>query len=319
MSQKLKVLSILYISVQFLASCSSTYRAPESFDEKVSRYKPQTHSKNQTPELPTFSPQSIKSGRAPASVESVTRAQKIGPVQEFVQSHSPKRLYFLTLYTQYQKLSELKQIKSKAPEVCPHYHSTLVEHHEYFSQKLTSSGLENKIYSKALIKSLKSSPEKLAYFPELALPIKADSLRPRVIDLISHESDAYTPKVAKKMIDEAMSTHLKKTHSELAELCEFGSSDNYYIYENLIGRIERVGPYEAGPIGAQTMLKTGIVFNQALIKSLKPEHSGAKVTPKASRAPASVTKGSQEMYHHEALSRLKAGWMDTYFSMLGIN
>jgi|GEM_PF-541631 len=319
MSQKLKVLGVLFISAQFLVSCSSTYRAPESFDEKISRYKPQTHSRNQTPELPSFSPQSINTGRAPASVISATQAQKMGPAQEFVQSHSPKRLYFLTLYTQYQKLSELKKVKSKAPEVCPHYHSTLVEHHEFFPQQNNSTEVVDKKYSKELIQSFKDSPEKLAYYPELALPIKSDSLRPRVIDLIAHQSDVYAPEVVEKMIDKAINVHLKKTHSELAELCEFGSSDNYYIYENLIGRIERVGPYEAGPIGAQTMLKTGIVFNQALIKSLKPEHSGAKVTPKASRAPASVTKGSQEMYHHEALSRLKAGWMDTYFSMLGIN
>lgn len=312
MSQKIKTLGVLYISAQFLASCSSTYKAPESFDEKVARYKPQTHSRNQTPELPGFTPKLNSSGRAPASIPSMSQPESIPAEQEFVQSHSPKKLYFLTLYTQYQKLSEIKQVKSKAPEVCPHFHSTLVEHREYFSKGEASASSAAKNYSKELIKSLKESPSQLAYYPELALPVQSDSLQPRVIDLINHDTEVYTPLVTKQIVDEAIGVHLNKTHSELAELCEFGSSDNYYIYENLVSKIEREGAFKADAMGAQTMMKTGLVFNQALINSLVTSKSSAP-----SRAPASAQQEAQEMYHHEALDRLEAGWMKSYFSELG--
>lgn len=311
MSQKFKTLGILFIAAQFLVGCSSTYRAPESFDEKIARYRPQTHSRNQTPELPSFTPKMGHQGRAPASVPSLNEAPFVAPEQEFVQSHSPKKLYFLTLYTQYQKLSELKQIPSKAPEVCPHFHSSLVKHREYFSQSSRPEATVTKNYTKELIQSLKNSPEKLAYYPELALPVQSDSLRPRVIDLINHDSDVYTPLVTKHMVDEAISVHLDKTHSELAELCEFGSSDNYYIYENLVDKIEREGAFKPDSMGAQTMMKTGPVFNHALINSLV----GPKTGP--TRSPASAQKNAQELYHREALQRLEAGWMRSYFSELG--
>lgn len=314
MSQKLKVLGIFIVSAQFLASCSSTYQAPESFDEKIARYRPQTHSKNQTPELPGFAPKRAQVGRAPASIPQLDQAQALTKEQEFVTSHSAKKLYFLTLYTQYQKLAEIKHVKSSAPEVCPHFHSTLIEHREHFSQTPSSRQKASKTYSQELIKTLKEFPAQLAYYPELALPTQANELRPRVIDLIHDEAANYTPQMASHLVDEAIAVHLSKTHSELAELCEFGSSDNYYIYENLVSKIERDGAFKADPLGTKVIMKTGPVFNQALIHSLVSSKNS-----KASRSPASQAQRAQETYQEESLQRLQAKWMAPYFKELEHN
>ena len=250
----------------------------------------------------------IKNGRAPASIPT-----KLAPEQEFIRSHSPKKLYFLTLLTQYQKLTELKQTESfKTPNTCPHFHSTLVEHNEYFPRPSRSINKELKNYKKGFIQTLKAQPDQLAYSPELALPINTDSLRPRVIDLIDSNSENYSPLMTQEMVDQALEVHLSKTQSELIELCEFGSSDNYYIYENLVGKIEREGALQANNFGAQTMLKTSLMFNQALIDSLKSSKSSS-----VSRTPASTSKSeAHEFYHQESLERLEASWMRSYFSKL---
>lgn len=313
MINQVKNVLLMTIATQVMMGCSSTYRPSESFDQKVARYQAQTYAKNETPELPGFQPhweitsKVSKTGRAPASVRS-----SVPETKNSIQSQSTKKLYFLSLYTQFEKLSSFEQTQAaRVPSVCPHFHSSLVEHQEEFNSTNTPKTMDQKDYTQSLIQNIKENPEKLAYHPELALPVDTNSLTPRVIDLIDHNVASYSPLVTQALVEKAMGVHLNKTKSELSELCEFGSSDNYYIYENMVSQTKRSGGIQSNSEGLKTLFKTSLIYNQALIQSLKGKDT-------VSRSPASQVDhvDTQKMYHDEVLKRLQADWMGPYFSEL---
>lgn len=299
-----------------LMGCASSYRRPESVEDKMKRYRPITHSSNTTPVLPLIEAQKHlswmnkeKTGRAPASVDSQEKAD------EFAAQQSHKRLYFLTLFSQYELLQKyVPEYQASQIRVCPHFHSSLVSHQESYGATPQMS-FEKKDYSTDLIQMIKEDETYLSLHPELALPMQSDDPRPRVIDLVTQKTGT-NPEV-KKYLDLAVSTHLTKTYSELSELCEFGSSDNYYIYENLMSSVEREGGLEKNVQGLQVLLKTSTMFNHALISAINPkiESSGA------SRAPASTKEkfkpfSPADKYATELLTRMKAQWASPYYNGL---
>jgi hypothetical protein len=142
--------------------------------------------------------------------------------------------------------------------------------------------------------------------------------KPRVIDLVSLSKS--NEGQVEKLVDKAVTTHITKAYSELSELCEFGSSDNYYIYENLMSSIDREGGLEKNAYGLQILLRTSLMFNHALISSLGSESTNLTTT--RGRAPASTQNISEistapaQAYTDELMRRMKADWAKTYYQKI---
>lgn len=295
MKSKLTVIGIS----STLLGCAGSYQSPESIESKMHRYKSISGQVNKVPDMSVLAGINYKKkvGRGPRSYEK----------KDIQAEHTNKKLYFLTLLTQYGTLSKYSNTSSvSAINICPSFHSILVDHKEKFE----NSGV-NKISYKALnfkklySETIYASPELVSHYPELMLPISKKSLHPNVAEFMDKNKTADASKVMSKAID----IHLNKAHDELSELCETGTSSNYYIYENLMTHIKRQG-FTANKTNMRTLLKTSIFTNIAIIKSF--EKTGSK---KRGRTIAS-TSGEKEAYSDAIVERLGVDWSNQYFDTM---
>jgi hypothetical protein len=290
-----KSLSIGLIFV--LTGCSSTYRRPESIESKMARFEAKKTNGNQVPLYQIVSaPIDFKiqneRGRGPASVA----ASEKGP--------SNKRLYFLTLYSQYRNLGRFVS-QSEAPDLkhCPNFHTTLVNYREHQTAKLKTSVDWKKRFS-----SLKDI--NFAHYPELSLPLSIESLRPRAGDLLQQKNRSPKYKDTQQVMHKALSLHLTKTYRELEQLCEQGASDNYYTYENLITHTKKYG-FKANNNNISVLMKTTLFSNMGLIKSME---NGKGVKKVKSRLPASLSSDTD--YQQILIKRLNVPWAKGYFEAI---
>jgi hypothetical protein len=287
----MKVFSSILIFT-LLSSCGSQYKRPESFSDKMQRYKPHSTNPNVVPSLPlSFKEQPIpnnSNNRMPAS-----SADGGVSWDKVVVPGSNKKLYFLTLLEQYEVLRVSSNRKeTKTLNHCPSFHSAWVEYKNDHTQSLVS-----KMSFKNRYRDLKDKND-IFYFPELGLPLDEKSDQPIVFDHIQDEKNMTIA------LNKAISTHINKTYKELAELCETGSSDNYYIYENLTTQISRRPElFVQTTKSAHTLLKSSIFFNMALLNSFdKP----------LSRGPASSTGSAHAQYSLKVLKKLGVPWMNQF-------
>lgn len=284
-----------------LVSCSSQFKRPESFQEKMSRFKSRNLGRNIVPKTAVdTSALAYKASRGPASVQG--KKVKKAPLP-----YNNKKLYFLTLLDQYESLKSFSKSET-APtlEICPKFHSTLVYHKEeyqgfHYSKRVwtpnqyDSSKVEEQGY--------------LASHPELLLPVNLDSDVPTVGDMIKkgnmskEETDA--------ILYAALDTHLKKTYSEIQELCEYGNSNNYYNYENLMTFVKGDHKLSKNAESAQTLLQTTIFSNISLKKSIFKNSKKAQ-----SRGIASVQGNQDQVFEQEIVQRLGVNWSIEYFDQL---
>ena len=256
--------------VLFLSSCSSGLKQSESIADKMARYKAAQYSDNKVPQinLPTTS---LSGGRAPASFKPAHNKKPL--------SLSNKRLYFLTLHSQYQTLN--KMLGSSSPEIaiCPSFHTSLVK------QKGEAKGLK---VNEVEVSKLNFNDQ--GFHPELDLPITRGSVKPTVKDIMSDEG-----KVAVK---NALQLHVEKTHSELQELCEFGNSDNYYTFENLYTLIKKK-KVTGRSDKLSSLMKTTLFTNHLILKSLQQKQS-------MGRSPASHKSSYEKVLLNELFRRLES-------------
>jgi len=297
--EKLKVLSVL--SLVTLFSCGST----ETFETKMMRYTPKTLGQNQVPELSTegFVLNTPKVIRAPSSVKPI-------PVQNVTEELklSNKKRYFLSLYGQYEKLKKFgDSFKGPKVEICPSFHTSLLE---YNDKKGSPEGLlEVQSKTKRFTYDVSRLTDKtyVAQNPELLLPVDKNDIHPKVIDILVSEGVNTTPARVNEVVQAALDTHLVKTYSEIRQLCEFGVSDNYYIYENLITHIKS-NDFKPGDRNLNTLLKTTLFSNMALVTSIEKNHK------EPGRSIASVSnKGIEAPYSKEVMTRLNVEWAQEYF------
>lgn len=303
MSKSFSKLQLSSLLLLVSAGCASTYQEPESVEQKMARYEPQAITTNLVPELPTTkSAKASKVSRAPASV-SMEAPQPTEDSPEL--KHSNKRLYFLTLFSQYQELDA----KGRELNICPHFHSQLIDHSESYKSQISSlKALPN--YSSELIDKIIKDETLLSQYPEFALPLTETNLRPRVIDVLAKAPAEKRQEMSQAELHRALVVHSNKTYAELAELCEYGSSDNYYIFENMVAHMNR-NKNSPQPEQLRVLLKSSLMFNHALVQSLKGQQSRSPA-----RAPAS-TEASGVPYTSETLKRLNASWSQDYFKTMG--
>jgi hypothetical protein len=292
-----------------LASCSG----PESYQQKMARYTPKAVGKNQVPEITTAdikfttkTPDQVKASRAPASPPESPSANEDG--KDF--NPTNKKLYFLSLYTEYESLKKFSP-EFVGPEVtiCPNFHTSLLRHNEKYSGTIGSTVPKNKKFSYDFTKF--SDEFYVTGRPELLLPLAKDEVTPKVIDVIRSSREPLNDFAINEMVHKALVIHLAKTYSEIRELCEYGVSDNYYIYENLITHIKN-NKFEADSKNMNTLLKTTIFSNIALMTSLEA-HAGSNA---GGRSIASVSDNKKSNYATEVMARLNVNWASQYFDFI---
>lgn len=297
------------VALSALASCAG----PESYQDKMARYTPKAVGKNQVPDIKTAefkfkaqAPSSTDKGRAPASAP-----ENPGMNEENKEANpTNKKLYFLTLYSEYESLKKYSQeFVGPAVSICPNFHTSLLRHNEKTATPMNSGMPKNKKFS---YESKNMSDDKyVASRPELLLPLSKDEVTPKVIDVIRSSGDLNEFAV-NELVHKAIDIHLAKTYSEIRELCEYGVSDNYYIYENLITHIKN-NKFEADSKNMNTLLKTTVFSNIALMSSLETQEKA----PATGRSIASVSSDSKKStYATEVMARLNVNWANQYFDFI---
>ena len=298
---KYKTFSLAMTTMSLLAiSCSSGFKRPESIEEKMARFKAKSIGQNFTPGYKVANVGFTKTktrGRGPASVEKKDTGET---------NISNKRLYFLSLHNQYQQLKQyIGSDSAPTLNICPRFHTSLLKYKETYGDQ----PYKNKVYTPNFTVTQLGDVDYSAKYPELYLPVTKEGKTPTVKDMISKTPTAKVEEVVK----EALKVHMSKTYTELKELCEYGSSDNYYVYENLLTHIQRTDEgWPASNDNMDVLLKTTLVGNMALIRSLDYQSKA-----EASRGIASVN--NQVYYDDEVLDRMNADWSKDYFDSMVSN
>lgn len=304
---KKNTLVLMTVTLSVLASCSS----PESYQTKMSRYTPKQYGINQVPEITTngFQFALKKNSRLPASSD---KATSIETTQSDEATLSNKKLYFLTLFGQYESMNKYaSEFNAPAVSICPHFHNSLLEHNDR-----RPAGIASRVPAKNTKKftydvSKFNDAEYVSAHPELSLPLAKNEVTPKVIDIFRSEGAKINDSKMNELVHTALDIHLSKTYSEIRELCEYGVSDNYYIYENMITHIKNTN-FAPAENNMNTLLKTTVFSNIALVTALN------KVQPQAMRSIASVEvkKDPSTPYANEVMTRLNVEWAREYYDHL---
>lgn len=304
-----------------LASCAG----PESYQQKMARYTPKTLGKNQVPDIKTADikfTETKTSGRTPASAPE--NPNRIGDETKTKESSSEnmresgptnKKLYFLALYSEYETLKKYSpDFAGPSVNICPNFHTSLLQHNQNAVSSSSHSGIPKA--KKFSYDSKKFSDEYyVAARPELLLPLSKEEVTPKVIDVIKSSNSSMNEFAINELVHKALDIHLAKTYSEIRELCEYGVSDNYYIYENLITHIKN-NKFEAGSQNMNTLLKTTIFSNIALITSF----DRAAESSSQGRSIASIGGESKKSaYTSEVMARLNVNWASQYFEFIKVS
>lgn len=297
------------VSLLTLISCAGT----ESYQAKMMRYKPHTVGNNTVPEISTsgFQLTVAPSGRMPASTPNKSKEEN--QTNDEI-NLSNKKLYFLSLYGQYETLNKYTEsYKGPKVNICPSFHTSLLEHNEKKGTivEINESKKRSRSYNYDMNKL--DDPHYVASNPELLLPVVKDEVNPKVIDKFRTEGKSLSPFKMNEIVQSALDIHLAKTYSEIRQLCEFGVSDNYYIYENLITHIKS-NSFLPAEKNLNTLLKTTLFSNLAIVTSIQ------KNQKEISRSIASVESNNPKKkspYSSEVMTRLNVEWAQEYYEYIG--
>lgn len=272
----------------FTISCSLSYHTNYKAPERIHAYK-----KIQRQKVPQFNVLGDlieqQSFRVPASVEEkkALAIKSIDPGDKMTGGHSDKRLYFLSLLAQYDRLESFFHGRQKK-ESCPGFHSSMLTYRTQ-SKKHTTKPFVVPSVNKDQLKNRRL----LSLFPELLLPMDLKKDRPRVADLMISK-----PSLLHVHLKKGLKTHLKKIRNELEELCQTGTAQNYYNYENLLTLFRGKQRLPASEKNMKILFKITVFANMFLIHSL--EYNSKKRSFVA------------DPYTNEIIRRLNASWLWRY-------
>jgi hypothetical protein len=271
------------IGLLLLASCASRYQA-ETIKSKMERYQDEERWVNKPPAIDV-----------PELTKNKTTSQKNKTDKE-LKKFSNKNIYFLALLGQYKKFNAFLNNSETTIQSCPQFHSVLTKEDLYSSQE-RGVALET-IALNAEDKDWQRNP---IYF----LPLH-EGTSVRLGDVLNEN----TPEKNQQFLKTALQTHTKRTFHELRQLCENGTSDNFYVMTNFFTHVEKQSKsFTQTNDGLKALIKTSLFSNHALLTSLysKKKSSG--------RFPASTPSVEQTSYETEAMGRLQAfeafGYIET--------
>ena len=301
---------LMIVSLSVLASCSGH----ESYLSKMSRYTPKQIGTNQVPEITTngFKFTANKTPRGPASSDQTTSVET---TQSDEATLSNKKLYFLTLFGQYTNISKYAQdFKAPIVSICPNFHNSLLEHNERrpagISPKIITQNNKKFHYNSNKL----NDPLYVAAHPELSLPMQKNGVNKKVIDAINSFGGNINDSTINNLVQNALDIHISKTYTEILELCEFGVSDNYYIYENMMTHVQNTN-FAPNENNMNILLKSTLFSNHALMISLD------KIPAATNRSIASVEvkKETKNPYSNEVMTRLNVEWAHEYYAHLKLS
>lgn len=300
MKNKTKIL-VVTIPLTLLVSCSNL----ESFDSKMSRYKSRDVESNK---VPTLYPLNFNTnGRTIASESDTpsTPPEALENATVFEKTITNKKLYFQSLYEQYAELSSfIPEKQNPKIDSCPQFHGNFLEY------KKTSVKDQSQNFVFSYDREKFTDSEYLAKHPELLLSVVEDDSLPRAVDLLMKKPDMVKSEQS-DIVKNALALHMKRTYSELRELCEYGVSQNYYIFENLMTHAKGAG-IASNTEGVKVLLKTTLFSNLAIKTSLT---QFKEASPSQGRMPASAIH-TEDNKEKEVMKRLNVTWMKDYFQKM---
>ena len=283
---------IYFLILAHAFSCASDYKRPESFAQKMRRYQARLSS-NSVPPL-TVNIRKFRDAQSVSRIPASRSRPELKKNSPFNPSKgirdiqniyfSNKRLYFLSLLDQY--LNFRRYLSEKQPPLinsCPGLHGAFLEYKRTHIPRprtvLTNIQNGETLFSLPLTHKLQSKT---------------------LNDVDAEKRDS-------KLFYKALNVHTEKIHSELVELCQYGSSDNYYAYENLMNHIKR-NPQGFFPSleNLKILIKTTIFANNILLSTLKKQpHSNI------SRSPAALRQKNNP-WLKKAMKKNHLGWFERY-------
>lgn len=284
--------ALIICSLFVLSSCGSyqydgTYGQdyhPESIESKIQRFEGKSQFTNKMPKLEIGETLFPTNNRVPASLGSKPRTKE---QEKIVDRLSSSRIYFMAFYDQYKKLNSYVGNTQPFINSCPYFHSDMVKTKSYESRYPAKQWSKTYPPKQEVVDDLKN-------YPEFYLHLENSNVWAKWNE--SNESpDSF--------VQAGLINYLAGSLQELQELCEFGNSNNSYLYRNLISHVKSHPSEQKSQKALGYLLKSPIVMNWALIESLKEKSQGRTI--------ASETKN----YHwdYEAIERLDAKWVGYYF------
>ena len=288
----LKVIHLLLLVHVF--SCASSYKRPESFAQKMNRYRARISS-NSIPRLTVNTnqfrkPASIPQQVAPKNRLNLLKSPTLLPKNKNIENihFSNKRIYFLSLLEQYRSFRSYLPQKTKTPSInsCPGLHGAFLEYMRSHPSPLP--GRQANFNPKGAL---------------LALPLSHNPQSKILKDIKEN-------KRKKQLFQKALHIHAEKIYSELVELCQYGSSNNYYAYENLMNHIKRhPQKFPVSPKNLQTLIKTTIFVNKILLSAIKQQ------SPSVGRSPAALSQESNP-WIEKAMNKNHLKWFKQYLHIV---
>lgn len=217
-----------------------------------------------------------------------------------------KKVYFLTLLGQYNRFNSLLGKTDEDIRVCPFFHNSIVRQGKYLRKlKENASGMKGKNYLRATY-----SPELLPMFPELSLPVNDEE------NVYQYTSQFKSNDMIQSFVKVAMEEHAARNKSELKKLCEYGASDNYYLFENLLTHFNTDDSFNNSMDSLRAVLKIPVFANLLLLRSLDPQFI---YYGKEQFYEVSNISGKYSIFEEELITRTNLSWMKLYIMNINSN
>jgi hypothetical protein len=167
---------------------------------------------------------------------------------------SNKKAYFLSLYKQHVEFSQIADVSHKINS-CPQFHNDLLTYEDELSNKQISK--TNLDFREVLI-----DKSKVTSYPVLSLPYKNT-------DLYSYIEDNNKWDQSEQIALSAIKSYTSGIRKEIETMCEFGNSNDYYIFENMISYYRNNQDFIYSFQALPSVLKVSPIANIFLLESLK--------------------------------------------------
>ena len=323
------LLKLLFVLAPLLYSCSGHHYTQRIRSLNQDFYALEDHPSQWVPKLTVISEplHFLKLKKKIPVQERYPASLNRGPHKTplFSSTQKNKDIYFLTLYQQYRSLSEFSLAHiNRNIKHCPSFHSSFLELKEKRSELFKQAQLQSLKPSYLSFFSSRSPQLKShfsAYYPEFNLPLSSQGFlynNPQSIkDFLRTRPQIFqNPNKTQKLINHALRSYLDNTYYELQELCENGSSENYYVYENLSRYIEKQKTFSPLKANLQVLLKTTLFYNWALIESLTDQIDLPSQRTPASSAYDQNSSPSRLPRTGNLTQKLGIPWISLYFKMM---
>jgi len=166
-----------------------------------------------------------------------------------------RQLYFLSFYRQYKTMGSILKVKEELNS-CPRFHDLILRHKSVESidpQKYTTS-IE--------LEKVKGNSKLLSLYPVMAMPY-------------SRSQDVHSAVVANNWkntsfyINKGLHHYYKTVSAEMQQLCDRGSSDGYYVFENLVTYFKGQKSFHGTKFGLKALLKVPVLANMVILDNLE--------------------------------------------------